>query len=133
MPFFICLKKGCEWHGLTKADERRIKLKIPRQDMPEQDKTFRIYNFQEVPYGFTSELAQLEAGDACNVKVPKCVDGCPVNIDIPNFVRLIAEEKYNEAAKLIRQRNCLPAICGRVCPRKVSVKANVFWDIMINQ
>ena len=118
IPFFVCLKKGCEWHGLTKADERRIKLKIPRQDMPEQDKTFRIYNFQEVPYGYTTELALLEAGRCLQCKKPKCVDGCPVNIDIPNFIRLIAEEKYNEAAKKIRERNVMPAICGRVCPQE---------------
>lgn len=57
IPFFVCMKYGCEWHGLTKADERRIKLKIPRQDMPEQDQTLRIHNFQEVPYGYTTELA----------------------------------------------------------------------------
>ncbi len=118
IPFFVCLKKGCEWHGLTKADERRIKLKIPRQDMPEQDKTFRVYNFQEVPYGYTTELALLEAGRCLQCKKPKCVDGCPVNIDIPNFIRLIADEKHNEAAKKIRERNVMPAICGRVCPQE---------------
>ena len=55
-------KYGCEWHGLTRRDERRIKLKIPRQDMPEQDQTLRVHNFQEVPYGYTTELALLEAG-----------------------------------------------------------------------
>jgi glutamate synthase (NADPH) small chain len=118
IPFFVCLKKGCEWHGLTKADERRIKLKIPRQDMPEQDKTFRVYNFQEVPYGYTTELALLEAGRCLQCKKPKCVDGCPVNIDIPDFIRLIAEDKHNESAKKIRERNVMPAICGRVCPQE---------------
>jgi glutamate synthase (NADPH/NADH) small chain len=118
LPFYICLKRGCEWHGLSKADERRIKLKIPRQEMPEQDKTLRIQNHQEVPYGFTSELAGLEAGRCLQCKVPKCVDGCPVNVDIPGFIKLMRADDYDGAAKKIKERNVLPAICGRVCPQE---------------
>jgi glutamate synthase (NADPH/NADH) small chain len=118
IPFYICLKYGCQWHGLSKADERTIKLKIPRQEMPEQDQKLRVHNFVEVPYGLTTELALLEAGRCLQCKIPKCVDGCPVNIDIPNFVRLIAEEQFDEAAKKIRERNILPAVCGRVCPQE---------------
>ena len=118
VPFFICLKKGCEWHGLTKADERKIKLKIPRQDMPEQDQTLRIHNHQEVPYGFTTELASLEAGRCLQCKVPKCVEGCPVNVDIPGFIKLMREDNFDGAAKKIKERNVLPAICGRVCPQE---------------
>lgn len=118
IPFFICLKRGCEWHGLTKIDERRIKLKIPRQEMPEQDKTLRIHNHQEVPYGFTSELASLEAGRCLQCKVPKCVDGCPVNVDIPAFIKLMRDDDFDGAAKKIKERNVLPALCGRVCPQE---------------
>ena len=118
IPFYICTKYGCEWHGLTKRDERRIKLKIPRQDMPEQDQTLRVHNFQEVPYGFTSELALLEAGRCLQCKNPQCVLGCPVNIDIPAFIALIAEEKIDGAAKKIKETNLFPAICGRVCPQE---------------
>jgi glutamate synthase (NADPH/NADH) small chain len=118
IPFYLCLRYGCEWHGLSKADERKIKLKIPRQEMPEQDQKLRTANHQEVPYGYTSELALLEAGRCLQCKNPKCVLGCPVNIDIPNFVRLIAEEKFDEAIKKIKERNVLPAICGRVCPQE---------------
>jgi len=118
IPFYICLKHGCEWHGLTKIDQRKIKLKIPRQDMPEQDQTLRIHNYQEVPYGYTTELAQLEAGRCLQCKKPKCVDGCPVNIDIPKFIELITNEELNEAAKKVKERNVLPAICGRVCPQE---------------
>jgi len=118
IPFFVCMKYGCEWHGLTKADERRIKLKIPRQDMPEQDQTLRVHNFQEVPYGFTTELALLEAGRCLQCKNPQCVLGCPVNVPIPQFIALIADEKINEAAKKIKETNLFPAICGRVCPQE---------------
>lgn len=118
IPFFICMKRGCEWHGLTKADERRIKLKIPRQEMPEQDKTMRIHNHQEVPYGYSSELASLEAGRCLQCKTPGCVEGCPVNVDIPSFIKLMREDDYNGAAKKIKEKNVLPAICGRVCPQE---------------
>lgn len=118
MPFYICTKYGCEWHGLTKADQRKLKLKIPRQDMPEQDQKLRVSNYQEVPYGYTSELALLEAGRCLQCKKPQCVEGCPVNIDIPAFIALVAEEKFDEAAKKIKEKNILPSICGRVCPQE---------------
>lgn len=118
IPFYICSKNGCEWHGLTPADEAKIKLKIPRQEMPEQDRMIRVNNFQEVPYGLTSELAQLEAGRCLQCTNPRCVDGCPVNVDIPAFIKLIREEDIAGAALKIKERNLLPAVCGRVCPQE---------------
>ncbi len=123
IPFFICMKYGCEWHGLTRRDERRIKLKIPRQEMPEQDQTLRVHNFQEVPYGYTTELALLEAGRCLQCKKPLCVDGCPVNVPIPEFISLVAEEKFDEAAQKIKETNLFPAICGRVCPQESQCEA----------
>jgi len=123
IPFYTCLKYGCEWHGLSKADERRIKLKIPRQEMPEQDQKLRAHNFAEVPYGLTTELALLEAGRCLQCKNPKCVEGCPVNINIPEFIRLIAEEKMEEAVTKVKEKNLFPAICGRVCPQESQCEA----------
>jgi len=123
IPFYLCSKHGCEWHGISKRDERRIKLKIPRQDMPEQDQTLRVHNWQEVPYGYTSELALLEAGRCLQCKNPMCVEGCPVNVDIPKFIALVAAEKFDEAAKKIKETNVFPAICGRVCPQESQCEA----------
>ncbi len=123
MPFFICLKHGCTWHGLSKADENRVKLKIPRQEMPEQDMKLRVANHGEVPYGYTTELAQLEAGRCLQCKDPKCVKGCPVNVDIPAFISLIRDEKVDDAAKKIKETNMLPAVCGRVCPQESQCEA----------
>lgn len=118
IPFYICTRYGCTWHGLTKQDERLIKIKIPRQDIPEQDPKLRKYNFNEVPYGYTTEIAEIEAGRCLQCKTPLCIEGCPVNIDIPGFIKLIREYKYIEAARKIKETNSLPAITGRVCPQE---------------
>jgi glutamate synthase (NADPH/NADH) small chain len=118
IPFFICTKEGCRWHGITKTDEQRIKPKVPRQRVPEQDALLRVRNFNEVPYGFTRELAMSEAARCLECKNPKCRTGCPVEIDIPAFIRLVKEGKFAEAAQKIKEQNALPAICGRVCPQE---------------
>ena len=86
--------------------------------MPEQDPDVRRRNFQEVPFGYTPEQAQAEAQRCIQCKKPSCMDGCPVNIDIPGFIGLIAEGDYVGAARKIKEANCLPAICGRVCPQE---------------
>jgi len=101
-----------------KTTGKKKKEKIPRQKMVEQDPKERIGNFNEVPFGFTPETAQLEASRCIQCKKPKCVDGCPVLIDIPAFLKLVAEGKFTEAARKIKETNTLPAICGRVCPQE---------------
>ncbi len=83
--------------------------------MPEHDPLERIANFHEVPYGYTKELAMKEAARCLQCKDPQCIAGCPVNVNIPRFVRLIAEGKFIEAAWKIKETNLLPSICGRVC------------------
>mgnify|MGYP001076049664 CR=1 FL=1 len=86
--------------------------------MPEQPAEVRIDNFDEVPAGYTPELAVTEALRCLLCKKPQCVAGCPVNIDIPGFIKLIQERKFDEAARKIKEENTLPAICGRVCPQE---------------
>ena len=94
------------------------KEKLPRQPVPEQDPKKRRYNFDEVPFGFTPELAMKEAGRCLQCKKPLCMDGCPVQINIPAFIKLVQEGKFTEAAWKIKESNALPAICGRVCPQE---------------
>ena len=94
------------------------KEKIPRQAMPEQAPQDRARNFDEVPFGYSEETAVLEAGRCLNCKNPRCVSGCPVNINIPAFITLIKEGKFIEAAMKVKEQNALPAVCGRVCPQE---------------
>lgn len=92
--------------------------KIPRVKMREQDPKERIRNFNEVPHRYTEEQAIEESSRCLICKKPKCVVGCPVEIDIPGFISLIQDGKFIEAAHKIKEKNTLPAICGRVCPQE---------------
>jgi len=98
--------------------EKEKKEKIPRQPMPEQDPKKRSKNFDEVPFGYTPELAQKEASRCLQCKKPKCIEGCPVGVKIPEFINLITEGDFIAAAKKLKEDNSLPAVCGRVCPQE---------------
>ena len=102
----------------TVLKEGEKKPKIPRQTVPEQKPETRAKNFKEVPYGFNIELAQKEASRCIQCKKPLCFEGCPVNIDIPAFIKLIGEGDFIGAARKIKETNGLPAVCGRVCPQE---------------
>ncbi len=89
-----------------------------RQEMPTQPAAERVKNFNEVALGYTSEQAVTEAKRCLQCKKPRCMKGCPVEIDIPGFIAKIAKEDFLGAIKHIKQKNSLPAICGRVCPQE---------------
>jgi len=89
-----------------------------REPMPRQPAEVRNKNFNEVALGYTPEQAVREAQRCLQCKKMPCTAGCPVEIDIPEFVHLIAEGKFMEAAKALKKTNALPAICGRVCPQE---------------
>ena len=92
---------------------------IPSQDMPAQDGNVRRHNIEEVATGYTEVQARLEAMRCVQCKNAPCMDGCPVRIEIRDFVVAIAEGKYKEALAVIKQNSLLPAVCGRVCPQEV--------------
>lgn len=87
-----------------------------KHEMPEQPPNERIKNFKEVPYGYPKEIAREEAKRCMQCKNKPCMKGCPVEIDIPGFINCIAQGDFEKAAEVIKAKNNLPAISGRVCP-----------------
>lgn len=96
------------------------KPKIQRKSvpMPKQDPKVRVKNFNEVALGYTEEQALAEANRCLQCKDAPCVKGCPVEVDIPAFIKLLREGKFEESIMKIKEKNSLPAICGRVCPQE---------------
>ena len=86
--------------------------------MPEQAPDVRNKNFDEVTLGYTAEMAVEEAQRCLNCKNKPCMTGCPVQVKIPEFIALVAEGKFLEAAAKIKETSALPAVCGRVCPQE---------------
>lgn len=99
-------------------EQTKPKIRPEREPMPRQDPKIRRHNFEEVALGYTEEQAVREAQRCLGCKKKPCVDGCPVEIDIPAFVSLVSEHKFADAMAKIREKNSLPAICGRVCPQE---------------
>jgi len=95
------------------------KMIIPKKhEMPLQDPQARAKNFNEVALGYSEETAVLEANRCLLCKKPTCISGCPVEIDIPAFIKLVAEKDFLGAVRKVKEKNVLPAICGRVCPQE---------------
>ena len=100
-----------------------------RQKPVEQDRFERRKNFNAVEENLTPEQAKLEASRCLNCKNPRCVQGCPVNIQIPSFIKAIKENNLEEAGKVIRQTSMLPSVCGRVCPQERQCEGNCVLGI----
>lgn len=99
-----------------KAKDR---MKIPRVKMPELDPVYRATTrTEEVNIGLTPEMAVREAQRCLNCKHPSCVEGCPVNINIPGFIKEIEKGEFLKAASILKETSALPAVCGRVCPQE---------------
>ena len=91
--------------------------------MPEQQPAVRARNFEEVALGYTEEMAVNEAARCLNCKNKPCVSGCPVNVQIPDFIKAITEHDFEGAYQLIAETSSLPAVCGRVCPQETQCEA----------
>ncbi|MDY6906870.1 MAG: NADPH-dependent glutamate synthase [Chloroflexota bacterium] len=94
------------------------KIDLNRMSMPKQDPEVRAHNFNEVALGYTEEMARAEAARCIQCKKRNCVTGCPVDIDIPEFIAAVAEGNMPEAVRVLKGKNSLPGICGRVCPQE---------------
>ncbi len=118
-PWRVELRKS------MKAKERTMR---PRTHMLEQEPQERIKNFLEVNLGLTPEMAIAEAQRCLDCPDPTCVDGCPVHINIPKFIKKIEAQDFVGAIQVIKESNTLPAVCGRVCPQEEQCEQNCFYN-----
>ncbi len=100
------------------------KIKKEVVPMPKQDPEERTRNFNEVAQGYTVEQVVAEAERCLQCVKAPCVQGCPVEVDIPAFIQLIKEKRFDEAIRKVKEKNSLPAICGRVCPQEEQCQAS---------
>ena len=104
--------------------EKKKGKAVPRTPMPEQPASVRVTNFNEVTLGYTPEMALTEANRCIQCKKPLCRKGCPVEIDIPGFIKKIVEGDLHESYRVLRETNSLPAVCGRVCPQETQCEGS---------
>jgi glutamate synthase (NADPH/NADH) small chain len=126
---YLQLEREKEWRvELRKRMANKDRTAKIRTKMPELDPFIRIqYQNREVNTGLTAALAQEEASRCLDCPNPTCIDGCPVSINIPKFVKYIELGKYLEAAKTLKETSALPAVCGRVCPQEKQCEATCFY------
>ncbi len=113
-------ERRANWDHKCKLEEKEKALKKSkkREAMPEQNPNVRIQNFNEVALGYTRDNALREASRCLNCKNMPCVEGCPVNVQIPVFIKKVKEGDFMGAIRTIKETNALPAVCGRVCPQE---------------
>jgi glutamate synthase (NADPH/NADH) small chain len=102
----------------------KLRGQLPKIFWAEQEPAERVRNIREVPYAYTPDQARAEALRCLSCKNEPCVSGCPVGVDVPQFLRLVAEGDFRGAIRTIKETNLLPAICGRVCPQESQCQEN---------
>jgi glutamate synthase (NADPH/NADH) small chain len=117
-----------DWRVALRGNmKNKERTQLERVSMPEQAANKRNKNFTEVNSGLTEEKARIEARRCLDCVNPTCITGCPVNINIPKFIKRIEEGDILESAKVLKETNALPAVCGRVCPQEVQCEEACFY------
>jgi glutamate synthase (NADPH/NADH) small chain len=106
------------------------RVKIERVKMPERPPMERNRDFNEVPVGLSREQAMNEASRCLDCPTPTCISGCPVNINIPGFIKEIERGEFLESTKVLKRTNALPAVCGRVCPQETQCEQRCIYNRM---
>ena len=120
-----------EWRtGIRNKLNAKERVKIDRTKMPENEPQVRNKNFNEVNIGLSEEEVRHEAARCLDCPTPTCISGCPVNINIPGFIKEIEKGEFLEAAKVLKRTNALPAVCGRVCPQETQCEERCVYNKM---
>lgn len=115
---------------LRNAMSAKERTAIPRVKMPELDPAYRVTCNEEVNQGLSAEAAVLEATRCMDCPDPQCIQGCPVNIDIPGFIKNIQRGEFATAASVLKKTSALPAVCGRVCPQEKQCESRCIYHKM---
>jgi glutamate synthase (NADPH/NADH) small chain len=127
-PEYLKNERDQSWRTeLRETLKQKDRVKIERIKMPEQQPDIRNKNNIEVNIGLSAEQAVTEAQRCLDCVTPTCIEGCPVNINIPKFIKYIESGDYLKAAHTLKETNALPSVCGRVCPQEVQCEAKCFY------
>ncbi len=130
----ILLDRNSEWRAnLRKEMKAKDRSAIERVKMPELDGKERATNYEEVNLGLTQDMAVKEASRCLDCATPTCMEGCPVSIEIPSFIKNIERGHFLEAAQVLKQTSSLPAVCGRVCPQEKQCEAHCVYTLKMNK
>ncbi len=131
---YLKAQRDQEWRQvIRKTIKNKERLAFTRVSMPEVDPEVRSRNYDEVNLGLTAELAMAEAKRCIDCANPTCITGCPVEINIPKFIKNIERGEFLEAAKVLKETSALPAVCGRVCPQERQCESQCFYTINLNR
>lgn len=127
----LTVDRGLDWREQLRAQwNARERSALPRVQMPALDGRERIGSFAEVNVGLSEAMALQEARRCLDCANPTCISGCPVNINIPGFIKRIEKGDFAGAARKLKETNALPAVCGRVCPQEIQCEANCVYQKM---
>jgi len=132
---YLKQEREAEWRAdLRKKTKNKDRMLIQRVSMPELEPEIRVnYQDREVNSGLTRELAMQEAVRCMDCANPTCIEGCPVSINIPKFIKNIERGEIQQAAAVLKETSALPAVCGRVCPQEKQCEAQCFYVQKLNQ
>ncbi|MDR1666808.1 MAG: NADPH-dependent glutamate synthase [Bacteroidales bacterium] len=133
-PNYLTTERSQPWREeLRKSVKAAERTKRERVKMPEQDAQVRITNQMEVNRGLDEKQAVAEASRCLDCAEPTCIGGCPVNINIPKFIKYIEGGRFLEAARSLKETNALPAVCGRVCPQEEQCESKCFYTLKLKK
>ncbi len=134
MNEYLKTEREKEWRKTLRASvKNKERVSIPRVHMPELDPMVRRRTHDEVNLGLTPKMAMKEACRCLDCATPTCISGCPVEINIPKFIKNIERGEFLEAAKTLKESNALPAVCGRVCPQERQCESQCFYTLKLNK